>query len=55
MLRTLENLAVEKNIDTNELAVHLTNTNALSLYEKFGYAVRTYRMEKKLKPLSQNC
>lgn len=55
MLRTLENLAVEKNIDTIELAVHLTNTNALSLYEKFGYAVRTYRMEKKLKAISQNC
>jgi len=46
LLTEIERIALESGIPKLELAVHLFNINALSLYQKLGFMPRAYRMEK---------
>jgi len=48
ILTQIQNESKNIGAETIELAVHLFNTNAISLYKKFGFKARTIRMEKKL-------
>lgn len=46
LLNTIERLAAEWKAESLELAVHMNNAGAIQLYNRAGFTVRTYRMEK---------
>lgn len=46
LLDKIEEIAAEWNAESLELAVHTNNPSALKLYDRYGFTVRTYRMEK---------
>lgn len=48
LLSEIERLALESGIAKLELAVHLFSMDALQLYKKQGFRVRTFRMEKEI-------
>lgn len=46
LLNRIERLAAEWKAESLELAVHRNNSGAIQLYNRAGFTVRTYRMEK---------
>jgi ribosomal protein S18 acetylase RimI-like enzyme len=52
LLHMIEEIAKEWNADSLELAVHSNNQNAVHLYQRYGFAIRTYRMEKNISNLT---
>lgn len=48
LLKAIEEKAEEWEAESLELAVHINNPDAVQLYNRYGFTVRTYRMEKKL-------
>ena len=44
----VEKISREKGVDNIELNVYTFNENAIKLYDKLGYKVRKYEMEKKI-------
>ena len=46
LLNTIEGFAAEWKAESLELAVHSNNSGAVQLYNRAGFTVRTYRMEK---------
>lgn len=48
LLHVTEKIAKKWNADSLELAVHSNNPKAVYLYQRFGFTIRTYRMEKNI-------
>jgi len=48
MLQFIEDYSLKSGATKLELAVHLFNDNAISLYDKIGFHPRSVRMEKDL-------
>lgn len=49
LLKAIEKIAIDWKAESLELAVHSNNPGAIHIYNKLGFSIRTYRMEKILK------